>query len=257
MTDYFDLSGRHAIITGGSRGIGKALAKGFHEAGATVAITGTKDSVLKVAEELAADGGAPVYGVVGDIGDRATRKESFEQAVSLLGGKLDILVNNAGINIRGHNALDFPYDEWDRMLSVNLEGLFYTCQLAAPYMMKQGYGKIINLASIAGVRGAINLPVYSMTKHGVVGLTRSLSNDWAKHGIRVNGIAPGFIITEMVEKTLADPARVRHISERIALDRFGQVEDLVGPAIFLAAKASDYMTAQTISVDGGATYLAL
>ena len=233
------------------------MAEGLAQAGAQLVITGTNQQVYTAAEEISSACGRKVGAIIEDIGDDTQRKTGFAQALKLLDGQVDILVNNAGISLRDHTALDYPLDDWQRMIQVNLEGVFYRCQQAAPLMIEKGYGKIINLASIAGIRGAINLPVYSMTKHGVVGLTRSLSNDWCKYGLRVNAIAPGFIVTDIVAKTLADPARVAHITARIPCGRFGKVEDIVGPAIFLASDASDYMTGQTLSVDGGASVYAL
>lgn len=191
----FDLTGKKAIVTGSARGIGFALASAVHDAGAEVVLL----DILEMVEGVAADmgkSGAPVHAVRGNLMDRKDLVRSFNEALDKLGGRVDILFNNAGIHIR-KSAEDLTMEEWDRVVEVNQNAVFELCQLAGRVMIKNGYGKIINTCSMLSFVGGFNAVAYSATKSAVKGVTMSLSNEWARYGVRVNGIAPGYLMTEL------------------------------------------------------------
>lgn len=249
----FDLSGRKAIITGASQGIGKAIAEAMHSSGAEICIIGSHEHVFDAAKDMEQCGGAPVHAVMGDLGDRLQREALFAQCLEKLGGQVDALVNNAGINIRKADALNYAYEDWDRMFSVNVEAVFYFCQFAAREMLKKGYGKIVNTASIAGMRGVKGASVYSATKAAVIHLTEALSNEWSGKGIRVNCICPGFTATELAKVSLQNPERMKEVHAAMPIGRIGQPEDIAGAVVFLASPASDFITGIHLPVDGGAS----
>ena len=244
----FDLSGCSAIVTGGSKGIGRAIAQVFHDYGAKVAIVGASKQVFATAEEMMADGGQPVYPFQADLKDRDALPGLFEGCMNAL-GSLEILVNNAGIFLRSADLLDYPMSDWDTMFQVNVDTVFMLCQMAARVMLPKQYGRIINISSVSGLRG--DHPCYGATKGAVIALTRSLSNSLAKHGITVNSIAPGFIATELAGPSLQNEERMRCIYRRTATPRIGKPEDLQGAALLLASRESGYITGETIAVDGG------
>lgn len=245
----FDITGKKAIVTGGSRGLGRGMAEALLEAGCEVALIGSSDQVFAAADEFAAKG-FTCSAVKADLRERAEVRSSFEAAVASLGGGLDILVTAAGIQ-RRHSAEDFPIEEWDEVMSVNLHAVFIQCQLAARIMLKKGYGKIINVASMACFFGGQTIPAYSASKGGVMQLTKEMSNDWIARGVCVNAIAPGYMATDMNSALLANETRLRQISERIPAGRWGTPDDMKGATIFLASRASDYVTGALIPVDGG------
>jgi len=245
----FDITGKKAIVTGGSRGLGRGMAEALLEAGCSVSIIGSSDQALKAAEEFRAKG-YECFGVKADLRDREEVRSSFEKALGQLGGDLDILVTAAGIQ-RRHSAEDFPIEEWDEVLSINLNAVFIQCQLAGRIMLKKGCGKIINVASMACFFGGQTIPAYSASKGGVMQLTKELSNDWVGRGVCVNSIAPGYMATDMNSALLANETRLRQISERIPAGRWGTPDDMKGAVIFLASRASDYVTGAVIPVDGG------
>lgn len=246
----FDLTGKKAIVTGGSRGIGKCLAKGLHAYGAEVTIIGISDNVTKAAAEIVADGGQPVHGVKGDLADRSEIGRIFSDCIRLM-GTVDILINSAGVSIRGDSE---TYDMalWDKTIELNLTATFEMCQLAAGVMLAKGKGKIINISSIAYSCGSRRGACYSASKGAVAQLTKSLSNDWAARGINVNSIAPGFTFTDMSGDILNNPEWLNFVIGEIPMRRFAQPDELVGAAVFLASEASSYVTGVTIPVDGGA-----
>ncbi len=248
ILDEFKLDGKVAIVTGCNRGLGKAIALGMAEAGADVA--GVYNSTSKgVAEEIQALGRRFV-GVQADLTDPSTVEGIVEKAVAEL-GRVDILVNNAGI-IRRNEALDFTEADWDQVMNINLKSLFFLSQAAARQMVKQDQGgKIINVASLLSFQGGIRVSSYTASKSGVMGLTRLLANELAPKGIQVNAIAPGYMATDNTEALRADKDRNRQILERIPAGRWGDPADLKGCAVFLASKASDYVTGYTVAVDGG------
>lgn len=250
--DLFDLRGRKALVTGATRGLGWGMAEGLMEYGAEVVIWGTSEKVHTVAEEFRTRGFS-CQGVVADLSDRGSLKFAFAKSLELLGDKIDILVNCAGIQ-RRHPSEEFPLSDWDQVLEVNLTAPFELCQLAGREMLKAGYGKIINIASMQSFFGGFTIPAYASAKGGIALLTKALCNEWAGRGINVNAIAPGYMATEM-NAALLDPVnpRYKEITDRIPAHRWGGAkgEDMKGTCIFLASHASDYLNGAVIPVDGG------
>jgi 2-dehydro-3-deoxy-D-gluconate 5-dehydrogenase len=247
VTNAFDLSGKVALVTGANTGIGQAIALALAEAGADVALAGrsraeeTFSNIRRLGRKstiIEADlsSTVPVSGVVG-------------QTLAELGG-LDILVNNAGI-IRRADAVDCSEADWDAVIDTNLKTLFFLSQTAARHMIRQGSGKIINIASMLSFQGGVRVPSYTAAKSGVAGLTKALANEWAAKGLNVNAIAPGYIATNNTAALQADETRNRQIIERIPAERWGRPEDIGGAAVFLASSASDYINGHILAVDGG------
>lgn len=247
--DLFNIKGKKAMITGGTRGLGHSIAEALLEAGCEAAIVGSSDGVFKAAEEFRARG-FKATGVKADLAKRAETQSSFDACLKALGGDLDILVTAAGIQYRTL-AEDFPIDKWDSVIEVNLSAVFIHCQLAARVMLKKGYGKIINISSMVAHFGGQTVPAYTASKAGVTQLTRELSNDWLGRGINVNAIAPGYMATDMCEALVRDPVRGKQILDRIPAGRWGTGDDVKGTAVFLASHASDYLGGAIIPVDGG------
>ncbi|USZ51177.1 SDR family NAD(P)-dependent oxidoreductase [Halomonas sp. DN3] len=251
----FDLHGRKAIVTGGTRGLGLGMAEAMLEAGAEVVILGSSDKVHEVASGLSTSTSA-CHGVVVDLASRQQRSEGFDAALAKLGGRLDILVNAAGVQ-RRHPSEHFPADDWEAVLEVNLTAVFELCQLAARHMLERdvegpdGQGKIINIASLLSFFGGMTVPAYAASKGGVMQLTKALANEWAARGINVNAIAPGYMATDMNSALLADEGRNAEITARIPAGRWGNGDDMKGPLLFLASPASDYVHGVTLPVDGG------
>ena len=246
--DLFNLEGKKAIITGGSRGLGKGMAKGLSKLGVEIVIMGTTRNVLSTAEELDSPE-ARVCGVISDFRDKTSVANSFHQAIEIL-GDIDILVNNAGTQIR-HPSEDYPLGDWETVLAVNLTSAFIMSQLAGKIMLNKGCGKIINIASLLSFSGGYLVPAYAAGKGGIAQLTKALSNEWAVRGINVNAIAPGYMETENTADLREDPIRSRQILERIPAGRWGTAEDVIGALVYLSSKASDYVNGTIIVVDGG------
>ena len=246
----FDIKGKKAIVTGGTRGLGYGMAEGLMEAGCEVVIVGTSDKVFEVAEGFCKRGFA-CHGVKADFSDRAQVKRAFDACVEKLGGDLDILVTSHGIQRRA-SAEVFSQEDWYEVIQVNLHSVFELCQEAARLMLPKGYGKIITISSMCSFFGGQTIPAYSAAKGGIMQLTKELSNDWIGRGINVNSIAPGYMDTEM-NTTLLDPANPRYqqITDRIPAHRWGTGDDMKGACIFLASHASDYLGGAIIPVDGG------
>jgi len=247
--NLFDLTGKKAIVTGASGGLGRGMAEGLHQVGAEVVIIDITDNVSSVADEIGASG-VKVYGVKGNLKDREDLKRSFYEAVEKLGGSLDILVNCAGIQRRS-KCEDFPIEYWDDVIEVNLTSVFELCQLAGRIMLNKGKGKIINVASMLSFFGGYTVPAYAASKGGVAQLTKALSNEWAGRGVNVNAIAPGYMATSLNTALINDPARNEKILARIPAGRWGQPEDVKGIIVFLASEASNYINGAIIPVDGG------
>jgi 2-deoxy-D-gluconate 3-dehydrogenase len=247
--DLFDLHGKTALVTGGNRGLGKGMTEALCEAGAKVVILASSDSVFDAAKNFT-DKGFCVNAVKCDLSSQAEIESSFKEAVNILGGKLNIVVNNAGIQ-RRNKCEDFLIEDWDDVLNVNLKAVFKICQLAGREMIKEGGGKIINVASMLSFFGGFTVPAYAAAKGGVAQLTKALSNEWASKGINVNAIAPGYMATEMNTKLIEDQKRNAEILSRIPMGRWGNPDDVKGITIFLASKASDYLSGAIIPVDGG------
>ncbi|MBB6672517.1 2-dehydro-3-deoxy-D-gluconate 5-dehydrogenase KduD [Cohnella nanjingensis] len=248
MRELFDLTGRAAIVTGAGRGLGQAIAIGLAEAGADVLLVTNSTPAEETKRRVEAAGRRAVT-VQADVGDR-DRLAGIADAALAAFGKIDVLVNNAGI-IRRTPAAEHAYADWQDVLDVNLNAVFLLSQLVGKTMIAQGSGKIINVASMLSFQGGINVPGYTASKHAVAGLTKALANEWASKGVQVNAIAPGYMSTDNTEALRQDPVRSRQILERIPAGRWGSDQDMAGPAIFLASRASDYMNGHVLFVDGG------
>ena len=245
----FNLEGKKAVVTGGSRGLGRGMAAGLAEAGAEVIITGVSERAIKTAAELR-EKGFQVEAVQFDLSRRDQLKESFALIMEKFEDQLDILVNNAGIQ-RRNRAEEFSEQDWDDVIEVNLNSVFLLSQLAAGRMLKNDGGKIINIASLLSFFGGYTVPAYAASKGGIAQLTKAFSNEWAAKGINVNAIAPGYMDTEMNTALVNDPDRNQLIMSRIPAGRLGKPEDMKGIVVFLASKASDYLNGTVIPVDGG------
>jgi NAD(P)-dependent dehydrogenase (short-subunit alcohol dehydrogenase family) len=253
--NFFDLTGQVAIITGASRGLGQYFSRALGRAGAKLIITSRKAGDCdKFIEELAALG-IEAHALTLDVRDQdsiATFGPAAEAAAIKLGGKVDILVNNAGCNIR-KPALDVSWDDWNTILDTNLRGAFFVAQTVARGMVQRGYGRIINISSVTSVFGYAGLAPYGASRGGIRQLTMSLADDWGKHGVTVNALAPGWFKTEQNKVMYEDAEWVEYLKERIPLNRPGAPDDLDGAVVFLASEASRYVTGQTLLVDGGIT----
>lgn len=251
----FDLSGKVGIVTGGSRGIGRTLALGLAHAGADVVVAAGRrlDLARDVAGEIEKMGKASLP-LRADVSNKEEVGEMVSKTLERF-GKVDILINNAAINIF-HAATDFPLEEWNKVLGVDLTGAFLCTQAVGRIMIEQKKGKIINIASVGGMRGSYReAAAYDSSKAGLMNLTRSLAVEWGKYNINVNAIAPGMIETDLTRKRLEDHAFYQHFIERVPLGKIGQPDDLVGVIIFLSSEASNWLTGQTIVMDGGQTLL--
>ncbi|WP_085524408.1 glucose 1-dehydrogenase [Tuberibacillus sp. Marseille-P3662] len=246
--ELFSLKNQVAIVTGGSRGLGKAIALGLAKAGADIAIVQRSEEEPEIVEEIKSLG-RRCFVIHYDLSD-TTNVENIIDKVFNQYGRLDILVNNAGAQYRSLSE-EFPEEKWDFVMDVNAKSVFKLCQAAGKYMLQNNHGKIINIASLLSFQGGYTVPAYAASKGAVVQMTKALSNEWAKRGINVNAIAPGYMATDMNEALIADETRNRQILERIPADRWGNPEDLVGAAILLASDASNYIHGETITVDGG------
>ena len=247
--ELFDLTGKKAIVTGGSRGLGRGAAEGLLEAGAEVVMIGSSEAVHTTAHEYCGKG-FKAHGLQADLGDEVQLLKAFDNAMELLDGRLDILVQAAGVQ-RRHKAEEFPLEDWEFVLDVNLTAVFKLCQLAGRIMLEQGGGKIINFASMLTYFGGYTVPAYAASKGGVAQLTKALSNEWTARGVNVNAVAPGYMVTSMNTRILEDEARNASITARIPAGRWGTPEDMKGTVIFLASHASDYLSGAVIPVDGG------
>lgn len=248
--DMLDLSGKAAIVTGASRGIGRAIALAFGRAGASVVVNyaSNRAAADEVTGQIVAEGGAAIS-VQADVGD-LSRHERLIAAACDRFGRLDILVNNAATT-RREAFLEATPDAWDRTLDVNLKGVFFLSQAAARIMAKAGSGKIINISSVHDARPMADNSIYNITKAGIVMLTQSMALELAGRGIQVNCISPGAILTDETRDRLADPAHSARVLAKIPANRVGVPEDIVGAALLLATRASDYINGTTLYIDGG------
>jgi 2-dehydro-3-deoxy-D-gluconate 5-dehydrogenase len=248
--EKFSLKGKSGIVTGGGSGIGKAIAKGLVQAGAGMVIAGRNMKKLeKTAEEIRKLGG-PVIPFQVDLSRMGDIKSLVDRTVKEF-GKIDFLFNNAG-TIHRTPSEDYTENDWDEVLNINLKSPFFLAQSVAKVMISQKRkGKIINISSLIAAQGGKRVPAYAASKGGLSQVTKTMANDWAKYGILVNAIGPGWVKTELTEALLQDKERYAEILGRIPLGRWADPEDMVGIAIFLASDASDYITGQTIFVDGG------
>lgn len=244
----FDLTGKVAVVTGGNTGIGQGIALALAAAGASIASVARRPSDDTVGQCLAK--GVRAISVQADLGSIEPVGRIVEEATEAL-GPIDVLVNNAGI-IRRADAVDFTEADWDAVMDVNLKSVFFLSQAVARRWIAEGRsGKIINTASMLSFQGGIRVPSYTASKSGIAGLTKLMANEWAKHGINANAIAPGYFATDNTQALQDDPVRSKEILGRIPAGRWGQPADIGGAAVFLASSASDYVQGITLPVDGG------
>ena len=244
----FDLTGKTAVVTGANTGIGQGICLALAEAGADIVGVARRD--MSETQMQVEQKGVRFLPVIADLITLDCVDEILEKAINAF-GKVDILVNNAGI-IRREDAINFSVADFDDVINTNLRTLFFLSQAFAKKFIEQGNGgKIINIASMLSYQGGIRVPAYTASKSAVMGLTKAMANEWAKFGINVNAIAPGYIATNNTEKLRNDPKRYQEILDRIPAGRWGNPSDIGGTAVFLSSSASDYIHGFTIAVDGG------
>ena len=246
ILDSFSLKGKVAIVTGSNTGLGQGISRAFAEAGAKVAGVSRRPST-ETEQMLGSDN---FYNILADLSSTAVIPEVVEKCLQHF-GRIDILVNNAGI-IKRQDSIEFTEENWDSVLNVNLKTVFFLTQAVAKQFIAQGTGgKVINIASMLSYQGGIRVPSYTASKSAVRGITMTLANEWAKYGINVNAIAPGYMATNNTQALRQDEERSSDILARIPAGRWGTPADLEGAAVFLASAASDYVNGFTLAVDGG------
>ena len=244
-----DLSGRSAVVVGGTSGIGRAIALGLAEAGADVVCSSRRrEQVDATAAEIEAIGRRTIR-ATSDVADRESLENLLTETKAEL-GKVDILVNSAGITKRSA-TLDLDEDDWSSILETNLTGTLRACQVFGRHMLENGYGRIINIASLSSFVSLFEVAAYSASKAAVASLTKSLAVEWAKYGVNVNAIAPGVFRTALNQKLLDESPRGQEFLARTPMGRFGNVEELAGAAVFLASEAASFVTGEVLVVDGG------
>jgi 2-dehydro-3-deoxy-D-gluconate 5-dehydrogenase len=251
LEQKFGLQGKAALVTGSSRGLGRAMARALAQAGADVIVNGRDAAALAavVAEISTVCPGNKIHAIAADLARRDEVVRLIDRAIAWQ-GHLDILVNNAGI-IRRAPAAEHTDADWDQVMRVNLDGVFTACRTAGPHMLARGAGKIINVASLLTFFGGITVPGYAASKGAVGQLTKALANEWTGRGVNVNAIAPGYMRTDNTAALQADAIRSKEILSRIPAGRWGEPNDLEGAVVFLASAASDYLSGHILAVDGG------
>ncbi len=247
MESIFDLTGKSAVVTGGSTGLGRGMALGLASAGADILLVDRQDAE-SVAQQVR-DMGRRAATVVADLQEISSVEKVVQAAIKQF-GRIDILINNAGI-IRRTPAVQFSERDWDEVMAINAKMVFFLSQAAARDMMQRSGGKIVNIASLLSFQGGIFVPSYSASKGAVAQITKALANEWAQHGINVNAIAPGYMATDNTKALREDAVRSKSILERIPAGRWGAPDDLRGAVVFLASSASDYVNGHVLVVDGG------
>jgi 2-dehydro-3-deoxy-D-gluconate 5-dehydrogenase len=248
ILDKFSLKGKVAIVTGASTGLGQGMSIALAEAGAD--IVGVDYVEMPETKATIESTGRKFIGIVANLMSVDPIQGIVDKAVTTF-GHLDILINNAGI-IRRTDAMEFSEKDWDDVMNINVKTVFFFSQAAAKQYVKQGTGgKIINIASMLSFQGGIRVPSYTASKSGVMGITRAMANEWAKHNININAIAPGYMATNNTAPIRADEKRSEDILSRIPAGKWGTPADIQGPAVFLASEASNYINGYTVAVDGG------
>jgi 2-dehydro-3-deoxy-D-gluconate 5-dehydrogenase len=248
ILDLFDLSGKNALVTGSQRGLGAGIARALAEAGANVGCHGLYPESNDICQDICRLGRKTFF-MQGDVANPQRCDDLIQRTIDEF-GTIDILVNNAG-TIKRAPAVEFPQDYWDEVIAVNLTSVFRLTQRTGQHMLKNGGGKIINIASLLSFQGGVFVPSYAAAKSAVAALTKSFANEWASQGINVNAIAPGYMATDNTAALRSDVDRTRQILDRIPAGRWGEPSDLAGAAVFLASKASDYVHGHILVVDGG------
>lgn len=249
--DLFDLTGKRALITGSSQGIGFALARGMAAAGAEIVLNGRDLDKLGFAAKDLRDTGARVHILPFDVTDHAAVRVAVDEFEAMT-GPIDILVNNAGMQHRGPLE-EFPADAFERLLQTNIASVFHVGQACAVHMIKRGAGKIVNICSVQTALARPGIAPYTATKGAVANLTKGMATDWAKHGLQCNGLAPGYFDTPLNKALVDDPEFSEWLAMRTPAGRWGNVEELVGTCIFLSSAASSFVNGTTVFVDGGIT----
>ncbi len=249
MSGAIDLVGKSAVVIGGTSGIGRAISVGFAQAGADVAASSRRTEEVESTAREIEKASRHALRVTSDVTDRASLEKLLQAGIQAF-GKVDILVNSAGRTKRGP-SLDFSESDWNGIMETNLTGAFRACQVFGRHMIQRGSGSIINIASLATFVGLFEVAAYCASKAAIGALTKSLAIEWARHGVRVNGIAPGVIKTALNEKLIDGTPRGQEFLLRTPAQRFGKVEELAGAAIFLASDASSYVNGEILCVDGG------
>ena len=249
LDQKFGLHGKVALVTGSSKGLGRAMALALARAGADVIVNGRDPLSLNAVVAELSTLGIRAHAIAADLGQRADVERLLAEAIAWQ-GHLDILVNNAGI-IRRTPAAEHSDADWDAVLGVNLDGVFTACRAAGRHMLARGSGKIVNVASLLTFFGGITVPGYAASKGAVGQLTKALSNEWAGRGVNVNAIAPGYMRTDNTAALQADPVRSKEILSRIPANRWGEPGDMEGAVVFLASGASDYLSGHILAIDGG------
>jgi gluconate 5-dehydrogenase len=249
--NFFDLSGKVALVTGASRGLGQYLGRALAKAGADLIVTARKKEDAAAFSDEVRGLGRCCEALSLDVRDQASIHAAAEAAQAAF-GRVDVLVNNAGCNVR-KKALDVTWEDWNKVVDTNLRGAFFVAQAVARHMIPRGVGRIVNIGSVTSVFGSAGLAPYCASRGGVKQLTMSLADEWGRHGITVNCLAPGWFETQQTKVLYESPKWVEYITDRIPLHRPGQPHDLDGAIVFLASDASAYVTGQTLLVDGGIT----
>jgi 2-deoxy-D-gluconate 3-dehydrogenase len=249
ILDSFGLKGKNALVTGSRVGLGAGIAVGLAQAGANVVVHGRDSMGIEEVCAAVTATGAKAVRAIADVSDTHACEELVELTVREL-GSIDILINNAGI-IRRSPAAEFSMKDWMDIIEINFNAVFRLSQLAGRYMLKQGRGRIVNIASLLSFQGGVFVPAYTAAKSGVAGITKAFANEWASKGINVNAIAPGYMVTDNTAALRKDAERSRQILERIPAGRWGEPADLAGAAVFLCSPASDYVHGHVLVVDGG------